>query len=308
MHGPFIPSRSGVHKAACFALFRALLRRGRNTLAPEPSNQFQQHVNEAFRTNAKIQNQRAIRVALTAGYGVLDDLATRKLQVLKQLAEAAAPKKVTQLQSDRRRASDGPSEQESSHPKSQLIDNGRRSPHPAARPMLDGLPPPLPGYRRRVPTMINANHIPFLRFKKPQSPFLSHMIRKKTEEREKRITRTQRLEKLLPLAEDEDRWDDIVKEIHGISSNDRGTSWAWATEEALMHVRSVHKNNTMRRMHIAHRMFDIMDGEKKLAEREKLERRDRRHQAYKARRKSLKEATLAAEQPSGDPIVSATAT
>ncbi len=148
--------------------------------------------------------------------------------------------------------------------------------------------------------MINANHIPFLRFKKPQSPFLSHMIRKKTEEREKRIARTQRLEKLLPLAEDEDRWDDIVRKIHGISSKDDGTTWAWATEEALMHVRRVHKDNTMRRMHIAQRMFDIMDGERKLAEREKLERRDRRHQAYKARRKSLQEATLAAEQPSAD--------
>ncbi|CAL8583841.1 hypothetical protein XPA_009457 [Xanthoria parietina] len=300
MHGPFIPSKSGVHKAACLALFRALLRRGRNTLPPEPSNHFQQHVNEAFRTNAKIQNQKAIRVALTAGYGVLDDLATHKLHVLKQLAEAAAPKKVTQLQSDRRRASDGSSEQGSSHPKPQLFDKGRRSPHPAAKPVLDGLPPPLPGHRRRVPTMINANHIPFLRFKKPQSPFLSHMIRKKTEEREKRIARTQRLEKLLPLAEDEDRWDDIVRKIHGISSKDDGTTWAWATEEALMHVRRVHKDNTMRRMHIAQRMFDIMDGERKLAEREKLERRDRRHQAYKARRKSLQEATLAAEQPSAD--------
>ncbi|KAI4265251.1 MAG: hypothetical protein L6R38_009554, partial [Xanthoria sp. 2 TBL-2021] len=280
------------------ALFRALLRSSRNVLPPEPSIHLQRHVNEAFRTNAKTQNQAAIRVALTAGYEVM------------QLAESTIPEKVAQGQSDRRRASDRPNDQESNHRKPQPFDTGKRSPHPAAKRVLDGLPPPLPGHRRRVPTMINANHIPFLRFKKPQSPFLSHMIRKKTNEREKRITRTQRLENLMPLAEDEDRWDDIVRETNGISSNDNGTTWAWATREALSHVRRVHKDNTMKRMHIARRMFDIMDGERKLAEQEKLMRRDQRHQAYKARRR-LKEATLATEQldggDDGTPIASAAA-
>lgn len=114
----------------------------------------------------------------------------------------------------------------------------------------------------------------------------------------------------MPLAEDEDRWDDIVRETNGISSNDNGTTWAWATREALSHVRRVHKDNTMKRMHIARRMFDIMDGERKLAEQEKLMRRDQRHQAYKARRR-LKEATLATEQldggDDGTPIASAAA-
>ncbi|KAL8748823.1 MAG: hypothetical protein Q9199_008045, partial [Rusavskia elegans] len=292
-----------------FALFRALRRRSRNILPPEPSNHFQRHVNEAFRTNAKTQNQAAIRVALTAGYEVLDDLATRKLHVLRQLAESTALEKVAQGQSVRRRASDGPNDQESNHRKPQPFDTGKRSPHPAAKRVLDGLPPPLPGHRRRVPTMINANHIPFLRYKKPQSPFLSHMIRKKTDEREKRINRTQRLENLIPLAEDEDRWDDIVRETNGVSRNDNGTTWACATREALSHVKRVHKDNTMKRMHIARRMFYIMDGERKLAEQEKLMRRDQRHQAYKARRR-LKEATLAAEQLDGDdgtPIASAAA-
>ena len=143
--------------------------------------------------------------------------------------------------------------------------------------------------------MINANHIPFLRFKKPQPPFLSHMIRKKTNEREKRIARTQRLENLLPLAEDEDRWDDILRKTNGILCNDNGSTWASATHEALLHVKKVHKDNTIKRMHIAQRMFEIMERERILAEQEKIIRRNQRHQAYKARRK-LKEATLSAEQ------------
>ncbi len=143
--------------------------------------------------------------------------------------------------------------------------------------------------------MINANHIPFLRFKKPQPPFLSHMIRKKTNEREKRIARTQRLENLLPLAEDEDRWDDILRKTNGILCNDNGSTWASTTHEALLHVKKVHKDNSIKRMHIAQRMFEIMERERILAEQEKIIRRNQRHQAYKARRK-LEKATHAAEQ------------
>ena len=117
------------------------------------------------------------------------------------------------------------------------------------------------------------------------------------------------MEKFLPLAEDEDRWDDIMRKTNGISSNDRGTTWAWVVREALTHVQKIHKDNAMKRMHTAQRMFDIMEEQRKLAEQERLVRRDQRHQAYKARRK-LKGASLAAEQKSDvdndTPIASAT--
>ena len=158
--------------------------------------------------------------------------------------------------------------------------------------------------------MVNANHIPFLRFKKPQSPFLSHMLRKKTKERENRITRTTRLEDLLPVAEDEDLWDAIVRRTNGISSKDNGTTWASATWEALSHVRRIRTDNTIKRMNMAQRMFDIMEGERKLAEQERLMRRDQRHQAYKARRKLREATTFVAEQPPVDehtPMASAAA-
>ncbi|KAL8672171.1 MAG: hypothetical protein Q9168_003370 [Polycauliona sp. 1 TL-2023] len=225
----------------------------------------------------------------------LDDLATRKLHVLRQLAGLSAVDRGPQCRSDIRRASRGANEQKPNHLKIAPFDIARRSPHPAAKRVLDGLPSPTPGHRRRVPTMINANHIPFLRFKKPQSPFLSHIIRKKTDEREKRIARTQRLERLVPFAEDEDRWDEIVKRTNGISSNDRGITWTCAIHNALTHVKRVHKDNSFKRMHIARRMFDIMEEERKMADQEKRMRRDKRHQAYKARRK-LREATSTAEQ------------
>lgn len=180
-------------------------------------------------------------------------------------------------------------------PKSRPVDTGRRWPHPDAQPvLLAGLAQPPSGRGRRIPSMVNANHIPILRFKKPQSPFLSHMIRQKNDEREKRIDRTQRLENLLPLAEDEDRWDAIVRRMTGFSSINDTTQWATATREALFHVKKLHNDSSKKRMHIAQRMFEIMQKEKKKAYHEKLLRRDQRHQAYKARRRQ-KEALKAAE-------------
>ncbi|KAL8771200.1 MAG: hypothetical protein Q9209_003371 [Squamulea sp. 1 TL-2023] len=262
-----------------FALFRALLRNSRNVLPYEPSNNFRKHVKDIFRTKVKTQNHAAICAALSAGYETLDDLTNRKLRILRQLAGLSSLERSAQDNPDKRRATDGRTEIKVLQQRPRPFDTGRRSLHPNAKRVLDGLPPPPPGHRRRVPTMINANHIPFLRFKKPQSPFLSHMIRKKTYEREKRIARTQRLENLLPLAEDEDGWDDIVRKMHGISSNDNGTSWASAIREALSHAKKVHKANTIKRMHTAQKMFDIMERERQSADQEKLERRNERHQA-----------------------------
>lgn len=188
-------------------------------------------------------------------------------------------------------ASDAGSQQ----PRHRQADTGRRWPHPDARPVLDGLASPPPGKLRRVPTLVNANHIPFLRFKKPQSPFLSYIIQEKNDEREKRIDKVEVLKKQLAIADDEDQWDRILREDHQISTKTNGIRWDSACREALMNVKRVHHTNTMKRMHIAQRMFNILQQQKELADKDRLERRDRRHQAYKARRR-LREAAAAAAQ------------
>ncbi|KAL8938582.1 MAG: hypothetical protein Q9211_003149, partial [Gyalolechia sp. 1 TL-2023] len=134
---------------------------------------------------------------------------------------------------------------------------------------MDGLPSLPSGRLRRVPTLVNANHIPILRFKKPQPPFLSYIIRKKTDEREKRVDKLQALEKSLLFAEDEDAWDTILRKDHRIS-NDKGVQWASAVRDSYMNVKRVHQTNTLKRMRIAQRMFDILQEQKKLAEEESL--------------------------------------
>lgn len=180
-------------------------------------------------------------------------------------------------------------------PKQRPNDTGRRWPHPDAKRVLDGLPSPPLGRLRRIPTLVNANHIPFLRLRKPQPPFLSYMIRKKNEEREKRVDRLQALEKLLLLAEDEDQWDSILRKTHRIST-DNGTKWVSAVQESYTNLKLVHQTNTLKRSQIAQRMFDIIQEQKELAADERLERRDRKHQEYKAR-KAHREAAIIVDMP-----------
>ncbi|KAI4189844.1 MAG: hypothetical protein LQ348_003744 [Seirophora lacunosa] len=265
---------------AGFALYRALLRRSQQVLPPRSTKLFAQRTKGVFRTNAKARSHAAIRAALDTGYSPL---------VLSQLLASSHPPDTLPQAAPKQQRSPATAGTRPNTLKHPSFDTGRRWPHPAAKPVLDGLLPPPPAKLRRVPNLVNANHVPFLRFKKPQSPFLSYIIRKKNLEREKRVDRMHALEKQLGKAEDEDEWDKILRDHHQISTDDNGTRWATATREALNDVKQVHQNNTVKRMEIAQRMFDIYQEESKLADKERLERRDRTHQAYKARRKERKE-------------------
>ncbi|KAL8973777.1 MAG: hypothetical protein Q9197_001991 [Variospora fuerteventurae] len=291
MRSLVIPLASGDHKSACFALYRALLRRSQQVLPSVSAKVFAERTKHVFRINAKARSHAAICTALEDGYKTLKDLTFRESSVSNQLSEPSNPSN-TSLQATRKQQPSSVKSNTLNHPP---FDTGRRWPHPAARPVLDGLPPPPPGKTRRVPTLVNANHIPFIRFKKPQSPFLSYIIRQKNIEREKRVDRMQALEKQLDIAEDEDQWDKLLRDHHQVSADDNGTTWALATRQALQDVKRVHQTNTIKRMHMARRMFDIFREQRKLAEEERLERRNRRHQAYKARRRE-RAASGAVEQ------------
>ncbi|KAL8712289.1 MAG: hypothetical protein Q9220_003440 [cf. Caloplaca sp. 1 TL-2023] len=258
---------------------------------------FRGHTRRLFRQNVNIRGKAKVCAALKAGYQTLEDLSIRKSSILEQLSKLSGASQNAPQDRAERKETGGPSPIKPGLKKSQP-DTGRRWPYPGAQRVLDGLPSPPPGKTRKVPTMVNANHIPFLRFKKPQSPFLSHMIRKKTIEREKRVDKMQDLQQALIWAEDEDQWESFLEEINGVYGNDDGTQWASAIRDSLSHVRRVHVRNTVKRMHSAERMFEVLEEQKKLADRERLERRDQRHKIYKERRRQIKErGEVATHQP-----------
>ncbi|KAL8633568.1 hypothetical protein Q9189_000721 [Teloschistes chrysophthalmus] len=271
--------------AVGFALYRALKRRSRLVLPNESANLFRKHLVKSFRSSAKARNHEVIRTALNTGYGVLNDLAHTKISVLRQLAELTRLRESPSESRSKDRIPSQPQQIDPGRSPKPRSDDGRRWPHPDAKRVLDGLPLPPLEHHYRVPTVVNANHLPFLRYKKPQSPFLSHMIREKTRERLKRVDRTQALEKTMAFAEDEDQWDRILWEVNRVSRNDKGVLWVQAVREALSHVKTVHYKSTMSRVQAAQRMFDVVQEQRKLLVKAKVERRDRRHQEYKARKR-----------------------
>ena len=124
--------------------------------------------------------------------------------------------------------------------------------------------------KRHIPKLANTNGIPHLRFKKPQSPFLSRVIRDKVKQREARFDTMAALREQVPLASEEDRWDDVLSEDHGIEEDDgdRRISWTnaiWKSHEEIKQlIQASHEKNTS----LARKMYEIIEQEKVLAAKE----------------------------------------
>ena len=158
------------------------------------------------------------------------------------------------------------------------------APYPGASRTLDRPFPNVSG-RRGVPTLVNANRVPFLRIKKPQPPFLSRIIRSIVKTRNHRILKGEKLANELLYAQDEEEWDRILCEVAGLDSpNLLEPHWH---REAKQAVDDNHQRQTraiQRRADISAQMHAIVEKEKALAQEAKQRGRDRRHKAYKARR------------------------
>ena len=158
------------------------------------------------------------------------------------------------------------------------------APYPGASRTLDRPFKDISGHRH-VPTLVNANRVPFLRLKKPQSPFLRRMIRDITDVREHRISRADRLTSEIPIAEDEDEWDEILYENFGLDSEGPAEPrWQLEVKQAFESNHRLQSKAIQKRADVAAKMVDIVKQEKALAQEEKLKRRDKRHKASKARR------------------------
>ncbi|KAI4164041.1 MAG: hypothetical protein LQ342_002276 [Letrouitia transgressa] len=295
----FIARKSGVHRVACFALYRALLSANNNAI-------LQNQIRKRFRKCIKIQSPRDIVAALTFGYETLHKLLTKPEDVLTRISALQASKEPEHKQKPRPsslsqpkpqyQVSEPPNVQSSSTPYEKIGDPRRVWPHPAATPLLssnDPLPVP-PNCRRRIPYLVHAGGIPMLRFKKPQSPFLSHMIRRKILAREKRVDRIQTLDLALATTSQEDEWDRLLWEICGLPQWDRDVKWKEVVEQELQKMWRVHWEIGERRKNIVKKMEEVIDREKGLVEKEKKKKRDERHRRYKERRRAREEAAAAA--------------
>lgn len=165
-----------------------------------------------------------------------------------------------------------------------LQHNVSLEPHPDREPILSRPRPKVPG-RRRVPVLVNAGGLPYLRIKKPQPRILNFVIKSKLETRWRRIQRRERLQVELEMARAEDRWDKIVGEADP-------ESWTVPILTSLWEVNKMIEqadNNTAR---LAKSMWEVVLKERELAEKEKNE--------MKALKNKQKAARREAKRASGD--------
>jgi hypothetical protein len=129
--------------------------------------------------------------------------------------------------------------------------------------------------RRHVPHLVTTMNFPFLRIKKPQSPYLSRVIRNKKTQWQRRITRLQWYEEQEMMASDEDVWDSILAQDHGVVSEEgRGPEQRWASvwRKAIGDLKETLNEVSRANTELSRRMWDIVKEERRLAAIEEAER------------------------------------
>jgi hypothetical protein len=193
-----------------------------------------------------------------------------------------------------------------------VADKANQVRHPGSKPILDR---PLPlseirGGTRRVPNLVTAHGIPFLRYSKPQPISLSRVIRQKVLWNEKNWIRRGVLEEKIILAEFEDEWDRILEREHGITDADPEDATATFSEPSW--TEEFHNNEAAifeairardaKCAEIGEKMWEIVKQEKALKRLEKTERRVARKEMELAKEGASLSAGQEADLTEGGPL------
>ncbi|KAG9244806.1 hypothetical protein BJ878DRAFT_51726 [Calycina marina] len=260
---------SGSHQTACFALYRAILRQcprvPLDADIPQKGsvNELVWEVRKGFRRNTAHTSASLIREALTVGYN------TYKLISAAANGVSVATSQINgllRLQDQKRVIS-------RAQPSSIQRERPRVWPYEGAKKMEDVRPRPqseLGGTgRRKIPIAQWASNggIPFLRFSKPQSPYLSRIMRNGVEREQKRQSTNKHTKELNDLALRESHWDAQTE------GRDNAPSWSYwmdaITKESNLRKHQIIVRNEQR----ANRLMEILDKERQLAAEEKKERK-----------------------------------
>ncbi|CEO60162.1 hypothetical protein PMG11_04801 [Penicillium brasilianum] len=276
MHKVLVPSRSGVHRFACLALYRALLRQCSPSAAGDASwrGETKFLVQQRFRRYKGLQSPSQVANALKAGYEAVDLLdRTSKgsppdSQKLTTILFQANSFKEQYAAEQRRMAALIPPKPLSPRQfrKEQTIrfeqETSRK--HPDASSILDRPRLSLSG-KRKVPVLVNARGVPFLRIKKPQPRNLSGVIRSRLEKRWNRIVTRDRLHVELLFANDEDAWDRLTRGAEQ-------PTWTKEVKLALDNVYEKIRETDKKNRELAEGMWNIVLEERELAKKEDEQR------------------------------------
>jgi len=133
--------------------------------------------------------------------------------------------------------------------------------------------------------MADANGLPFLRFKKPQSVYLTRVFTDNVKRRQKWVSHMANLRDRAELGKDEDQWSKLVD-----SDLDKdGGSWAAEIHKSVKQYERMEKAHQVKIMETSKRMLSIVDQEKALAEQERKHRKMEKNRAKRERKKQKSE-------------------
>jgi hypothetical protein len=127
-----------------------------------------------------------------------------------------------------------------------------------------------------------AATLPFLRFKKPQSPYLSRILRQKLDQKQKRFDLSDRLEEMIVEGQEEEEWEGNVGDemrqegLRGVDEavwEDEEEEWGSVEENERREVERRLIQQSRREKVIGEIMVGIMREERRLWEKERGERR-----------------------------------
>lgn len=237
-------------------------------------------IRRQFRRNAHVTSAPLVVAALTVGYEAEELLHTAST------GDGAAHSKVLELLRGVQAQGDAARLEKAANPPLPPPPPPRKpEPYPGAIPVLEKLPLPksqLTG-QRRVPTLVSANSIPFLRIKKPQNPFLTRVLNGKIKLRQKRNDTLDKLGALLELGGMEQDWDNAL----GMAE---GQHWSTATHQEKRVVENTMDVAVRANTVLAQKMLDIVDEEQRLADIEKREWLREKRKRYRQRKRERDEA------------------
>ncbi|KAK3079304.1 hypothetical protein LTS18_005190 [Coniosporium uncinatum] len=321
----YVPKKLGLHREASIALYRALLTQtsllpptaapsAASTTSPEPPTDARPAltnlIRNRYRANRHLVSPRLNKLAFLAGYAALDTLDAAVA------GDAAATARLLDIagRAPRSLTAESPTAKQALAKRlvvdaKKRADAARKFP-PREDALLGSRPRPARDVkgRRHIPHVVNANGVPFLRFKRPQPENLTRLLRSKMENKFRRVEREQELEGYwVPLAGGEDGWDEVLERCCGPLPTTtrwkqeegkavRETKWVDVYKQALWDVRRAVKETERGNRELTRKMTDLAGREQVLADME----RGTRVVAKEKRRAERRAAWLARESADAD--------
>ncbi|KAL5365644.1 hypothetical protein BJX96DRAFT_15050 [Aspergillus floccosus] len=273
MHKLVVPKLSGAHRFACLALYRALLRQSAYLPSKTPElSTCKWLVQHRFRKYKGIQSPSQVANALRAGYEALDLFHSASLGNQRDINRITTliseNERIREQRAIRQRALSKANPPRPLSPRQRQKEESRRFQEQTARRHPDATsifsrPRLIVNGRRKIPVLVNARGVPFLRIKKPQPKNLSGVIRTKLEKRWKRIERRDRLQLQLLFCKDEDYWDALTTEPGAEQER-----WVDEVRKGLSEVNRQIQESDKKNKEISEAMWKVVLAERQLAARE----------------------------------------